>query len=163
MPTLTHTDLDEAQVREQIGRDVRGRWGVAHRCHLGLPTVIENHPLVEGRPFPTLFWLTCPLLVKRISRQEAAGRMAALNERLGSDEALHDRLAAAVDALRARRDAHAEIEDSGSPPGGGPDRVKCLHAHAAQELAGLPDPIGALALTEAGFPDCVRPCVGSAR
>jgi hypothetical protein len=159
MSPLTHTTHEAAQVTQQLGRDVRGHWSVVHRCHLGIPTVIENHPQVEGRPFPTLFWLTCPLLVKRISRQEAGGRMAELNERLDTGDPIRARLAASIEAMRVRRDAHGRIEDSGSPPGGGPDRIKCLHAHAAQELADPPDPIGALALAQAGFPDCVAPCV----
>jgi hypothetical protein len=122
--------------------------------------VVENHPLMEdGAPFPTLFWLTCPLLVKRASRLEASGEMARLTESLGRDENLRERLTDAVDRYRARRDAHLVITESGGPPGGGPDRVKCLHAHLAHELADPPNPIGALTLAQAEWPDCVLPCV----
>jgi hypothetical protein len=122
--------------------------------------VVENHPLMEdGAPFPTLFWLTCPLLVKRASRLEASGEMARLTESLGRDESLRERVADAVDRYRARRDAHLVIRESGGPPGGGPDRVKCLHAHLAHELADPPNPIGALTLAQTEWPDCVLPCV----
>lgn len=162
MAHLTHAPRDEQIVTAQLGRTLRGDWSVAERCHLGLPMVIENHPVIDGQPFPTLFWLTCPLLVKRVSRQEAGGRMNEINDRLGADEDFRARLAVAVDALRARRDSHAAIGDPATPPGGGPERVKCLHAHTAQELADPPNPVGALALAEAGFPDCVAPCVGEA-
>src|SRR5918997_4760242 len=79
---LTHTAQDRAIVAAQLGREPRGSWGVAARCHLGLPMVIENSPLAEGEPFPTLFWLTCPLLVKRASRLEGGGHMARVNDRL---------------------------------------------------------------------------------
>ncbi|MDQ3981963.1 MAG: DUF501 domain-containing protein, partial [Actinomycetota bacterium] len=41
----------------------------------------------------------------------------------------------------------------------GPDRVKCLHAHLAHELADPPNPIGARTLASTGWPDCVAPCV----
>jgi hypothetical protein len=122
--------------------------------------VIENAPRLEdGSPFPTLFWLTCPILIKRMSHLEARGELAALSERLAEGGPLRDRLALAVDRYRQRRDGHEVIPGSGGPPGGGPDRVKCLHAHAAQELADPPNPIGSIALAEAGWPDCVLPCV----
>lgn len=125
--------------------------------------VIENHPrLPDGSPFPTLYWLTCPILVKRVSRLESGGHMASLNERLALDDPLRERFAAAIARLTARRDAHEVIEDAGSPPGGGPESVKCLHAHVAAELAQPGHPIGGLALADTGWPDCRVPCTPAA-
>lgn len=121
--------------------------------------VIENHPRLEdGSPFPTLFWLTCPILATRMSMLEGEGWMQVLNEELAGDSPLHSRLSGAIDSYKHRRDAHEAIEDSGGPPGGGPDRVKCLHAHLAHELVDGSNPIGARALAEAGYPDCREPC-----
>lgn len=160
---LEHGEDDRRAVEAQLGRPLRGRWGVARRCHLGVPMVIENHPRLEdGTPFPTLFWLTCPILVKRASRLESHGRMARLTERLARDAAFRARLGEALAALTARRDEHEVVPDSGAPPGGGPDRVKCLHAHLAHQLADR-NPVGALVLAEVGWPDCVRPCVEAER
>ena len=125
--------------------------------------VIENHPRLEdGSPFPTLFWLTCPLLVKRVSTLEARGEMQQVNAALENDADLKGRLSDAIDRLLARRDAHEPIPRTSAPPGGGPDKVKCLHAHTAQELAQPPNPVGALALARVGWPDCVAPCVEAA-
>ena len=122
--------------------------------------VIESHPLMEdGSPFPTTFWLTCPILAKRASRLEASGAMNAMTETLEREAALRDRLADAIGRYRARRDAHLVIKESGGPPGGGPGRVKCLHAHLAHELADPPNPIGARTLAVTEWPDCVEPCV----
>lgn len=122
--------------------------------------VIESHPLDDdGDPFPTLYWLTCPILVKRASKLESEGTMAHINERLSADPGLKDRLANAIDGYIAARDAHAVIADAGSPPGGGPERVKCLHAHLAHELVSASNPVGALALASTGWPDCIAPCV----
>lgn len=121
--------------------------------------VIENHPVLEdGTPFPTLYWLTCPILNKRVGTIESAGVMAALSDRLNSDPDLKARLSDAIDDYRDARDAHGRIDDSGAPPGGGPDRVKCLHAHVAHELVGGTNPIGALTLSMVGWPDCIAPC-----
>lgn len=121
--------------------------------------VIESHPrLDDGSPFPTLFYLTCPVLIKRVSKLEGEGGMERLNENLSQDTSRRARLADAIAALRMRRDAHERIEDSGGPPGGGPERVKCLHAHSAQEIVQHNNPIGALALATSGFPDCRIAC-----
>lgn len=156
---LTHTEEDRLVVEAQLGRELRGDWAVARRCHLGVPMAIESYPrMPDGAPFPTLFWLTCPVLGKRAARLEGDGWMATLTQRLGTDGRLRARLAGAIDRYRARRDAHEPVEGAGGPPGGGPDRVKCLHAHLAHELADPPNPVGALTLTVAGYPDCREPC-----
>lgn len=122
--------------------------------------MIESHPVLEdGAPFPTLYWLTCPMLNKRVSTLESEGALTELTGVLQEDASLRARLAAALTRYRSRRDEHAVIAESGGPPGGGPDRVKCLHAHVAHELAGGDNPIGAIALAATGWPDCVAPCV----
>jgi hypothetical protein len=124
--------------------------------------VIENHPRLEdGSPFPTLFWLTCPVLAGKVSGLESVGHMQVLADELASDGSMHDRFESSIDRYRARRDSHEVISDSGGPPGGGPDRVKCLHAHVAHELADPPNPVGALTLAAARWPDCRVPCVKS--
>jgi uncharacterized protein len=121
--------------------------------------VIENHPRLEdGTPFPTTFWLTCPLLVKRAGTLEAAGWMRQLTMELQSSPGLKDRLGSANARYSERRASLGE-SDGSSIPGGGPDRVKCLHAHLAHELAAGPNPVGARTLARTGWPDCVRACV----
>lgn len=161
MEPLDHSQADRELVEGQLGRPLRGRWGVAKRCHLGIPMVIENHPVLDdGAPFPTLFWLTCPLLTKRVSKLEAEGRMREMNALVAGDDDLRARSARAIDRYRTRRDERSVVSDGGSPPGGGPERVKCLHAHVAHELADPPNPVGALVLAQTGWPDCRVGCVG---
>jgi uncharacterized protein len=163
MGPLRHSEADRRTVQAQLGRPLRGHWAVVRRCHLGIPMVIETHPRLEdGSPFPTLLWLTCPVLTSRASRLEGEGYMALLNDKLAGDTDGRGRMAEAIGRYRARRDARAPIEDSGSPPGGGPGRIKCLHAHLAHELASPPNPAGASALATAGWPDCRASCVGPA-
>ena len=152
------TEAESAIVSAQLGRVPRAEWTVARRCHLGVPMVIENAPFLDdGSPFPTRFWLVCPLLVKRASALEASGGMKPVNELLAADRPLRSRLVDALERYRARDDT---IDGDGpSQPGGGPERVKCLHAHLAHELADGPNPVGALTLTRTGWPDCRVPCV----
>ena len=112
----------------------------------------------DGAPFPTLYWLVCPILVKWVSRVEGTGGMKTLNALLERDPSVRARLEEALARYSRARDAHEVV--SGLPtPGGGAERVKCLHAHVAHELADPPNPAGASTLARTGYPDCVAPCV----
>lgn len=131
-------DLDTADVdavAAQLRRPPRGLLGVAHRCPCGLPSVVRTAPrLPDGTPFPTLYYLTCPRLASRIGTLEAQGRMREMTDRLDVDAALAAAYRAAHEAYLAERDA---VEPLGTDvsAGGMPDRVKCLHVHAAHALA----------------------------
>jgi uncharacterized protein len=136
------SDRDVAAVAAQLGRSPRGLRSVAHRCPCGLPDVVETAPrLPDGTPFPTLYYLTCPRAVAAISGLEAAGLMREMTERLARDSGERAGYARAHRDYLARRDAAAADEGlEPLPPGtqtagGMPDRVKCLHALAAHELA----------------------------
>jgi hypothetical protein len=135
------TQSDAEVVAAQLGRAPRGLRAVAHRCPCGLPDVVETAPrLPDGSPFPTLYYLTCPRAAAAVSGLEAAGMMRELTARL-ADEPTRAAYEQAHRDYLARRDAAAA--DAGVEPlppgtqsaGGMPDRVKCLHALAAHELA----------------------------
>jgi uncharacterized protein len=160
---------DAAAVELQLGRPPRGLLAVAHRCQCGLPDVVQTAPRLEdGSPFPTLFYLTCPRAAAAVSRLEAAGLMRTMTQRIASEPALHQACLAAHSDYLARRDAAAgaagvEPLPPGTPSAGGmPDRVKCLHALVAHELA-VPgaNPLGHEAAEAAGAwwlaGGCVRP------
>lgn len=69
-----YSESDFEQVMELIGRPPRGLFQVEryHPEH-GHPMVIKVVPYVEKAPFPTLYWLTCPILKKEISHIEKDG------------------------------------------------------------------------------------------
>ncbi|MBX6767152.1 MAG: DUF501 domain-containing protein [Actinomadura rubrobrunea] len=123
-------------------REPRGLRRVAYRCPCGLPAVIETAPrLPDGTPFPTLFYLTCPKAASAIGTLEGSGMMRAMQGRLADDPGLRAAYAAAHDDYLRRRDEAAREEGvEPLPPdtqsaGGMPERVKCLHALVAHELA----------------------------
>ena len=161
------TPEDRAAVAHQLGRDPRGLRGVAHRCPCGLPDVVETAPrLPDGTPFPTLYYLTCPRAAGAIGSLEAAGVMREMTARLGTDDQLRVGYQRAHEDYLARRDAAAADEGvEPLPPGtqsagGMPERVKCLHALVAQELAGPgSNPLGREALEAAGPWWSRGPCV----
>jgi uncharacterized protein len=144
-PERVHAEVAAADadvVAAQLGRTPRGLRAVAHRCRCGLPDVVVTAPrLPDGTPFPTLYYLTCPRAVAAVSRLEARGMMREMTQRLSADPALQRALESAHRDYLTRRDqaaraAGAEPLPQGTPSAGGmPDRVKCLHALAAHELA----------------------------
>lgn len=161
---------DEAAVTAQLGRPARGLRAVAHRCPCGLPDVVETAPrLPDGTPFPTLYYLSCPRATAAMSRLEAGGLMRDMQRRLGAEPALRAAYQRAHEDYLRRRDLAAQA--AGVPPlpagtqsaGGMPERVKCLHALAAHELA-VPgaNPLGAEALAAAGPWWREGPCVPAA-
>ncbi|HWM60103.1 MAG TPA: DUF501 domain-containing protein [Pseudonocardia sp.] len=146
------SDEDAAAVAAQLGRAPRGVRTVAHRCPCGLPTVVQTAPrLPDGTPFPTLYYLTCSRLCSRIGGLEASGRMREMSARLADDAKLATAYRQAHESYLAERDA---LEPLGTrvSAGGMPERVKCLHVHAAHALAAGPgvNPFGDEALAEVG-------------
>lgn len=141
MSELLGSDL--AAVRRQLGRDPVTPFTVVARCPGGHPLVIRNRPFdPEGRPFPTLFWLTCPEAVRAVSRLEADGLIGRLNQRAEADEEFAAALSAVHEEYaRERARNHPEALALGGV-GGTRTGVKCLHAHYANHLAGGDDPVG---------------------
>ena len=129
-------------MREQLGRDPVTRFSVLIRCGDGHPLVIRNHPVdLEGNPFPTLYWLTCPEAVRAVSRLEADGWIKRLDERAATEPAFGELLARAHEEYARERQRLATGQLIGGV-GGTRVGIKCLHAHYANHLAGGRDPIG---------------------
>ncbi len=159
--------MDDRQVvAVQIERTPRSVVDVVARCHLGLPVVTKVPPhLDDGTPFPTTYWLSCPLASRRIGRLEADGGVKEAEARMKTDvkfrlayqEAMR-RYAADRDALIAP-DAPEYLPTGGI--GGSRLGVKCLHAHYADHAAGNPNPIGADTALSIEPLDCTMPCVAS--
>ncbi len=124
-----------------------------------MPQVIETHPrLDDGTPFPTLWWLTCRKLSTEIGRLESSGLMATLNERLTIDRTFHEALVESTGAYLESRDRLEPLQ-SGGHPGGGPDRIKCLHAHTAHHLITRDNPAGEEVLRTLAWVEPETPCV----
>ncbi|MGI9156770.1 MAG: DUF501 domain-containing protein [Marmoricola sp.] len=136
-PTEPVAPDDLAAVHAQLGRGPRSIHAVGHRCPCGNPDVVTTEPrLDDGTPFPTTFYLTCPRAASMVGTLEASGLMREMSDRLVAEPGLAASYGAAHRAYLAARDAIGEVpEIAGVSAGGMPDRVKCLHALAAQSLA----------------------------
>jgi hypothetical protein len=151
---------DRAVVERQLGRPPRAFHRVVVRCPFGMPAVTEQTPYDDAdEPFPTTYYVTCPFLVAAISRLEAAGGVERWSERVATDP---DLAASLQRATREQREVRRELagsktgRDDGSSLelgiGGAhrPERLKCLHAHAAFALARPGYELGDSVLAEIG-------------
>jgi hypothetical protein len=126
---------DLEAVATQLGRHPRGVLEIAYRCPNGEPAVVKTAPrLPDGTPFPTLYYLTHPVLTAAASRLESEGLMREMTSRLAQDRDLAAAYRRAHESYLAERDS---LEPLGTTFSGGgmPDRVKCLHVLIAHALA----------------------------
>ena len=138
--------------------------------------MIRTHPLLregrEPRPFPTLFWLTCPALHAAVSRLEARGDIGELEARLAVDtdlKAQHLR-----DHRRYARERWGALLESERrwlrQRGWGPlylrhgiggvrrlENLKCLHLHLAFHLA-RGSAVGKILALEGSLTPCRGKC-----
>ena len=153
-------DRGRALISAQIGRPARGDPAVVHRCEFGLPTVVRVDPRLEdGTPFPTTFWLACPVLRSRVGTLEADHAMVGLNERLEQEPEFAGRYAQAHERYVAFRDDLDEPLPGAPGAGGMPGHIKCLHVHAAHHLATGDNPVGEWTVEHATPAPCRGPCV----
>lgn len=163
------SESDRQVVAAQLGRPPRAIHGIAHRCPCGNPDVVTTAPrLPDGTPFPTLYYLSCPIAAGRIGSLEASGLMAEMTRRLAEDpelaaayRAAHQRYLAERAEVAEQAGIDAVPEIAGISAGGMPDRVKCLHVLVAHALAAGPgvNPLGDEALARLGDWWTAGPCV----
>ncbi len=164
---------DREIAERQLGRPLRGEARVASRCPHGVVQVIATPPLLpDGTPFPTLYWLTCPLLQRSVSRLESGDFRERLRCRMEDDPALAEGLRRAERDYAAERARWAErmgalekceryFSQRGGVGGTARGGMKCLHAHLAHFLAGGRNPVGAevaAALGEVQREECAGDC-----
>ncbi len=150
-------------ISRQLGKPPRSISGVAAYCSRNAPLVVITRPLIKKikgvEPFPTIFWLSCPYLVKEVGRLESTGLIEEIEFLVSNVPILRENLYDAHrEYVNARLALLTEEERNLLPrefPGiwrvlvstgvGGVkdwNRVKCLHAHLAQFLATGKNPIG---------------------
>lgn len=154
---------DRSVLEAQIGRPLRADSEVVARCPLGLPVVAAVPPILDdGTPFPTRYWLTCPLASTRIGRLEGAGGVRAMERHAESDPDFSARMDRANVRYAADRDALVPVGASPRPSGGVAgvtQGVKCLHAHYADHAAGNDNPVGEAVAPWVEPLDCTIACV----
>jgi uncharacterized protein len=154
---------ERATLEAQIGRPLRADSEVVARCPLGLPVVISVPPVLDDHtPFPTRYWLTCPLATIRIGRIESIGGVRRLEAWIDEEPARRTALDQAHRRYATERDAALPPETTHRPTGGvagSTAGIKCLHAHYADHAAGNENPVGSVVAPLVEPLDCTQPCV----
>lgn len=77
-------------IRDQLGREPRGIVDIAAHSAAGVPLVLKMRSLIDGQPFPTLYWLCSKDLRKAIGKIEGSGWIKEIEAQLQNDtELLH--------------------------------------------------------------------------
>lgn len=142
-------------VEKQLKRSINNKTEIGKRCKYGYPQTIKNYPIMNKKPFPTMYWLTCPYLNEQISKIESINMIDKIQEEIYSDEYLSQKI---YDSHQKEINERLEIigEEINELPdpmkktliekgiGGISDfkYVKCLHLHYASYLSGNENPIG---------------------
>ena len=143
-------------VAERLGREPRGFRDVAAFNAEGLPASIRVSSIVDGKPFPTLYWLIDPEISLNIDRLEAAGWIARVQSEIATNAAFRQRMQRDHAAHIALRDGFLLDEEREllasnnmlpalSKRGIGgisePDRIRCFHTWYAAHMV-VPNCVG---------------------
>ncbi len=155
---MTVTATQWAQVARLLGREPRGLEAIPVLNGAGEPCVIRVASMVEGKPFPTLFWLVDAALNYRIDQEEAKGLIKDFQARVDTEPGLQASMHADHEAhIRLRDSFLAEEVRSALQAAGFADvlqergiggiadftRIRCLHTWYAAHLV-VPNTIGGL-------------------
>ncbi len=155
-------DNEKKTVEAQLDRSVRSDINVTTKCHFNLPVVIKVPPnLDDGTPFPTSYWLTCPMYNKKVGSLESHGMIKELDKQLKENKKLYELWNERQDSYKEERDSENkgdQIVPSGGV-GGAKESIKCLHAHLADELATEKNAVGKIVLESVGGFNCEEPCI----
>ncbi len=137
-------------ITKQLGRSPIGALEVVALDRDGQPAVLKVDPLADGKPFPSMYWLTSPLLHKAISHIESSAWIKEFeNVTLPENQNYKDRLKKDNENYRKMRwelflSLHDEagvnegfikvIKNTGIGGIQSFDRVRCLHMHYAYHL-----------------------------
>ena len=147
-----------SRVAALLGREPRGLRAIPVADERGEPLVIRVASVVDGKPFPTLYWLVGAELSLRIDRLEAAGWIARLQDRVDASTALqqamnddHARhreersrfLSDAERQLLNEKGMQSALDERGIGGISEPTRIRCLHTWYAAHLV-TPSIIGQL-------------------
>lgn len=136
-------------IRAQIGREPQGIVRIAARAANGIPLVLQMRSMVAGKPFPTLYWLSCKDLSRAIGTLETTGLVKELEQRIAADEVLREKFfvnhqqyvakrdlqMTAADTLAIKERGFSEMFEKYGIGGISQwDKVRCLHMQYAHHL-----------------------------
>ncbi|MFW5873617.1 MAG: DUF501 domain-containing protein [Bacillota bacterium] len=153
-------DLSDLNIiRGQLENSAENVIKVSKYCPTNYPMVILVHPFCNDKPFPTIYWLSCPVIKEDIFKLEDTGYIKKLKQKKNLDSEFRDELdkvhkkysQARVKLLSNNQLEHAKLisEDlynmlvkSGVAGIRDKEGIKCLHGHYADYLINKNNPVG---------------------
>jgi hypothetical protein len=151
-------DAEYIIVEQLLGRKPRGLEAIQVYNSDGEPSVIRVASMVDGKPFPTLFWLVDKALCYWLDQLESAGMIAQLQQQIDHDKQLQQALRDDHKSYIEQREHYmsakikkalqaANYYDGLSKRGVGGianfGRIRCLHTFYAAHLV-QPNTVGRL-------------------
>lgn len=145
-----------ARVATLLQRPARGLLAIECADNKGEPAVLRVAPLVDQKPFPTLFWLVHPDICYWLDGLEASGFIAQLQSLVDASDALQQELSdyhhwyiaerwrSATPELTDEIDRlgyRAALDTKGVGGLGDYQRIRCLHTWYGAHLV-KPNPVG---------------------
>lgn len=151
-------------------REPSGLIGVSKRCSQGYPVVFVSEPVLRHGFFPTMFWLTCPHLVRACGKLESLGYHTQIEEEIEARQRLKQALIQANEKMKqvrrlvtgiTGRDVPQKVLDAFIAGSLRETHLKCLHAHLAAYLSGINTPAGEKVLEAIEKEECGGDCLKS--
>lgn len=150
-----------------IGRRPSGTFAVLKRCRFGHPLAFASFPVINEKPFPTIFWLTCPYLLKACGKLESALYHKYVESEIEKSEKLKKEMLETQSKMKELKKEFAKALGLLLPKSfyevgiGGVKNlyhVKCLHAHLAASFAGIESPVSRFLYEALTVLECSEDC-----
>lgn len=173
---LFEGDLEELNIiKGQLEDPAENVIKVIKYCPTNYPMVILVHPFYNDKPFPTIYWLSCPVIKEDIFKLEDAGYIERLKIKKNETKEFRKKLEDAhnrysksrIDLLSENELENAkEISEdlfnmllkSGVAGIREKEGIKCLHGHFADYIITRDNPVGREVAKEIDIPSNCNFC-----
>lgn len=150
---------DRNIVEGQLGSRSDNVLEIIKYCPTGYPMLLLVHPFWNEEPFPTIYWLSCPVLKERISKLEDKSYLDFFKQKTQEVQRYNRKLANAHRDYAQKRiglldqvtlnqaknissDLYEMLVNSGVAGIRDKAGLKCLHGHYAHYLVDGNNPVG---------------------
>ncbi|MFW6022519.1 MAG: DUF501 domain-containing protein [Halanaerobiaceae bacterium] len=170
------TENEKKVIEYQLGRNPENLKNIALYCPFQNPAVLRTIPYsIDYGIFPTMYWLSCPHLVREVSKLEDEGLVKKISRKLKNIPELQEEMKKAhqdyarkrEELLTVKNRSKLKIKSEGmykviieSGVGGIIEKegVKCLHTHLADFLVAGENPVGRMVWDLVEWPDKCEIC-----
>ncbi len=146
-------------VKGQLDNSADNVIKVIKYCPTNYPMIILVHPFYNQKPFPTIYWLSCPVIKEKIFELEDTGYIKELKQKKNQVDEFKNELNNAhgryswtrikllsendlENAKKISEDLYKMLIKSGVAGIREKEGIKCLHGHYADYIVSGNNPVG---------------------